>query len=165
MPLDQIANIAEILAAALVIVSLLYVGLQVKQNTAATHAAATQAVVGAINEVVGSINDSDKLADILHQGANGLSALKDGDLIRFMAFNDQAFLSFQSQYLQWKDGTLDERLWLTQQQAASDLLSQAGQHEWWAARRHWFFPEFQDYLDNLVGTEMSKPMHPGAVAG
>ena len=165
MTLEEFNFIAEIIASIAVIASLIYVGREVSQNTDATHAAAAQAVVGAINEVVGSINDSDKLADILHRGALGMSALKDGDLIRFMAFNDQAFLSFQSQYLQWKDGTLDERLWLTQQQAALDLLSQAGQHEWWAARRHWFFPEFQDYLDNLVGAEMSKPMHPGAVAG
>ena len=33
MPLDQLANIAEISAAVLVIVSLMYVGLQIKQNT------------------------------------------------------------------------------------------------------------------------------------
>ncbi len=35
MPLDQFANIAEISAAALFIVSLIYVGLQVRQNTVA----------------------------------------------------------------------------------------------------------------------------------
>ena len=33
MPLDQLAKIAEISAAALVIVSLIYVGIQIKQNT------------------------------------------------------------------------------------------------------------------------------------
>jgi hypothetical protein len=43
MPLDNLANIAEIVAAALVIVSLIYVGIQIRQNTAATHAATGQA--------------------------------------------------------------------------------------------------------------------------
>jgi len=165
MTLEEFNFITEIIASIAVIASLIYVGREVGQNTKATRASAAQAIVSAINEYVGIINTSDKLADILQQGANGLSALKGGDLIRFMAFHDQAFVAVQSQYLQWKDGTLDERLWLVQKQAALDLLSQAGQQEWWAARRNWFFPEFQDYLDSLAATEESKPMHPGAVAG
>ena len=165
MTLEEFNFIAEIIASIAVIASLIYVGREVGQNTDATRAAAAQAQVSAINEYVGIINSSDKLADILHQGGRDMSALKGGDLIRFMAFNDQALIAIQSQYLQWKDGILDERLWLIQKQAALALLSQPGQQEWWAARRHWFFPEFQDYLDNLAGTEMSKPMHPGAVAG
>jgi len=165
MTLEEFNFIAEIVASIAVIASLIYVGREVGQNTEATHASAAQAVVSAINDLVGTVNESDKLADVLHKGGRGMSALKDGDLIRFMAHHDQVFIMFQSQYFQWKDGTLDERLWLTQKQAALDLLSQAGQQEWWAARRHWFLPEFQDYLDNLSGTEMFKPMHPGAVAG
>ena len=165
MTLEEFNFIAEIIASIAVVASLIYVGREVGQNTEATQAAAAQAQVSAINEYVGIINSSDKLADILHQGGRDMSALKGGDLIRFMAFNDQALIAIQSQYLQWKDGILDERLWLIQKQAALALLSQPGQQEWWAARRHWFFQEFQDYLDNLAGTEMSKPMHPGAVAG
>lgn len=164
MTLEEFNFIAEIIASVAVIASLVYVGRQINQNTEATHAAAAQANVNAVNEYVGLINASDKLADILHQGANGLSALKGGDLIRFMAFNDQAFIAFQSYYKQWKDGTLDEELWITHRQAALDLLTQVGQQEWWAVRRHWFYPEFRDYLDNLAVIEESKPMHPGAVA-
>ncbi len=165
MTLEEFNYIAEIIASIAVIASLLYVGLQVKQSTMASHSAAAQANVSALNECVGLINASDKLADILQQGAQSLSALKGGDLIRFMAFHDQLFLTFQSYYQQWKDGAFDERLWLLHRQSALDLLSQPGQQEWWGTRRHWFFPEFQDYLNNLAGTEMSKPMHPGAVAG
>ncbi len=165
MTLEEFNFIAEIIASIAVIASLIYVGREVGQNTEATHSAAAQAMVSANTELVGIINDSDTLADILYQGGRGMSALKNGDLIRFMAFHDQVFLSFQSQFLQWKEGTLDERLWLTQKQAALDLMSQAGQQDWWAARRHWFFPEFQDYLENLAAKAMSKPMHPGAAAG
>ena len=165
MSLEEFNYVAEIIASIAVIASLIYVGREVGQNTKATHAAAAQANVNAINEYVGLINASDRLADILQQGANGLSALKGGDLIRFMAFHDQAFIAFQSYYLQWKDGALDEGLWLTHRQAALDLLAQPGQQEWWAARRHWFFSAFRIYLDNLVETETAKPMHPGAVSG
>ena len=43
MPLDQIANIAEIIAATLVIVSLIYVGYQIRETRVAVRAATAQA--------------------------------------------------------------------------------------------------------------------------
>lgn len=164
MILENFYFVSQIVASIAVIISLIYVGRQVNQNTSATQDAASQAYVAADNEIVGLINISDNLADILHRGARGLSALSGGELIQFMAFNEQAFISFQSFYLSWKNGNLDERLWNTYRQAALELLTQPGQQEFWSARRHWYFPEFRDYLENLAATEMAKPMHFSAVA-
>ncbi len=165
MPLDQLANIAEIIAAALVIVSLIYVGLQVKQSTKAAYAATNQAHAALAMEYIGLINVSNNLADILHQGARGLSSLKEGNLIRFMAFHDQIFVAYQSFYLQYLKGALDERLWNTYKLAMLDLLAQAGQQDWWKLRRHWFGEEFRNYVEDIVIKEQGKPMHPGTVAG
>ena len=163
LTLEQIYFIGQTISAIAVVLSLIYVGLQVKQNTTATQTASAQAYVTADNEIVGLINSSPKLADVLHQGANGLSALKGGDIIRFMAFHDLIFISFQSFHLQWKKGTLDEGLWGTYRQSFLDLLQQKGQQDWWALRRHWFTSEFQDYVEQAVAKEVGKPMHPGAV--
>ena len=163
LTLEQIYFIGQTIAAVAVVASLIYVGLQVKQNTNATQIASAQAYVAADVELVGLINNSPNLADVLHQGANGLSELNGGDLIRFMAFHDSVFISFQSFHLQWKRGALDETLWKTSKQAFIDLLQQKGQQDWWAKRRHWFSPEFQDYIEQAVKTEFAKPMHPGSV--
>ena len=159
MSLEEVNFIAEIVASVAVIASLIYVGRQVSQNTEAAEASAAQAYVAADNEIVGLINSSSNLAEILHRGAKGMSALSGGELIQFMAFNEQIFISFQSFYLQWRKGALDERLWSTYRQAAIEVLTQPGQQEFWAARRHWFFPEFRDYMENLAQSEESKPMH------
>ena len=163
LTLEHIYFIGQTLAAMAVVASLIYVGLQVKQNTTATQIASAQAYVAADNEIVGLINVSPNLADILHQGANGLSELKGGDLIRFMAFHDLVFISYQSFHLQWKRGTLDEALWNIYKHAIIDLLKQKGQQDWWAKRRHWFSPEFLVYVEQAMTTGLAKPMHPGAV--
>jgi len=160
---ENIYFIEQTIAAVAIVVSLIFVGLQVRQNTTATQTASAQAYVSSDNEIVGLINASPKLADVLHQGANGLSALKGGDLIRFMAFLDVLFISYQSFHLQWKRGTLDDALWGTYKQAILDLLQQKGQQEWWSERRHWFNSEFQDYVEQAVAKGIAKPMHPGAV--
>ncbi len=165
MPLDQLANIAEITAVALLIVSLIYVGLQVRQSNKAAYASTNQAHAEVAMGYIGLINASNRLADILHQGAGGLSFLKEGDVIRFTAFHDQTFVAFQSFYLQYLKGTLDERMWNTYKQAILSLLVQAGQQDWWKLRRHVFCEEFRNYLEDAAKKEQGEPMHPGAVAG
>ena len=163
LTLEQVYFISQTIAAMAVVISLLYVGFQLKQNTIATQTASTQAFVAADSDVVGLINSSPNLADVLHQGANGLSSLKGGDLIRFMAFHDVNFITLQFFYLQWQAGTLDEALLGTWKQAMIDLFHQKGQREWWEQRRHWFNQDFQNYVEEAMATGSSKPMHPGTV--
>jgi len=163
MPLVQLANIAEIVAAALVIVSLIYVGIQIRQNTAATQAATGQSWFNTFDGHVGLINSSPTLADILHRGATGLSNLKDSEIIQFGAFLDQSFTSFEVYYFQWKAGKLDARLWSTQRHAIAALLMQPGQQQWWETRRHWYDIEFQEYVNQVIDSGEGKPMHPFSV--
>jgi len=160
MPLGQLANIAEIVAAALVIVSLIYVGLEIRQNTAATHAATGQAWFDTFDGHVGLINSSPTLAGILHRGATGLSNLQADEIIQFGAFLDQSFTSLEIFYFQWKAGMLDARLWSIQGHALGALLMQPGQRQWWETRRHWFDKEFQEYVNRVMDSGEAKPMHP-----
>ena len=83
LTLEQAYYLSEIIGVFAVVISLIYVGLQVKQNTIATQTASTQAYVAADSDVVGLINSSPNLADVLHQGANGLSSLIDRKRCRF----------------------------------------------------------------------------------
>jgi hypothetical protein len=163
MTLVDFYYIAEIIAATAVIASLIYVGIQIKQNTQATQIAAAQSFAEIDNGFVGLINASNELPDVLHRGAQGLSELQGGDLIRFMAFHDQVLIAMQAAFQQWRTKTLDERLWGTFRHAFVDLLSQPGQREWWQIRRHWFDDDFQEYVDRSVESIHAKPMHPGAV--
>ncbi len=163
MPLDQLANIAEISAAALLIVSLIYVGIQIKQNTAATQAAGRQAYVDTLNNLVGLVSQSVNLADILDRGANGLSNLKSGETLQFCAFIDQCFITFETYYFQWKAGALDARLWGLVDPIISGFMVQTGQQQWWETRRHWYDQEFQEYVNQMIDTKEAKPMHPFSI--
>ncbi len=163
MTLEEFNYLAEIIASLTVIASLIYVGLGIRRNTAATQSAGRYAYVSTMNEFTGLINSSPSLADILHRGASGLSNIEDGEIIQFMAFLDQCFINFETYYFDWKGGTLDARLWSIYRHAIVDLLIQPGAQQWWEARRHWFDEEFHEYVNAIVRTEDAKPMHPFAV--
>ena len=126
---------------------------------------ASQSYAEVENGVIGVVNLSNDLADILHRGANELSELEGADVIRFMAFQDQLFKTYLSGYVQWKTKTLDDRLWNTLMHSLVSLLKQPGQQEWWELRRHWYDSEFQEYVDRSVAQTSGKAMHPRALNG
>jgi hypothetical protein len=163
MTLEEFNYIAEIIASIAVIVSLIYIGLEVRQNTAATEAATGQSFVASMNSYVGLINSSANLADILDRGAEGLSNLKTSEIIQFGAFLDQCFINYENYYYQWRNGVLDSRLWSIYRHALADLLLQPGQQEWWETKRHWYEKEFQEYVNEVIENEEGKPMHPFSV--
>ena len=163
MTLEEFNYLAEIIASLAVIASLIYVGLGIRQNTVATQVTGRQSYVDTMNDYVSLINSSPNLADILHRGADGLSNLKNGEIIQFGAFLDQNFISYETGYFQWKAGALDPRLWSIYSHCIADFMVQTGQQQWWETKRHWYDKEFQEYVNQVISSGEAKPMHPLSV--
>lgn len=163
--LEQIYFIGQTISAIAVVLSLIYVGFQIKQSTTATQTASAQAYISDIHGIVGLINSSPNLADVLHKGASGLSSLEGGDLIRFMSYADLVFITYQSLHLQWQKGTLDKTLLDIHKQTNASILQHEGNQDWWKLRRHWFNPEFQNYIDEIIAEGSAAPINPGSIEG
>ena len=69
MALDELALIAEIVSAITVLVSIVYLALQVRQNTASIQAQAYQTWVTSRADLQSKLNESD-LAAIVYDGLN-----------------------------------------------------------------------------------------------
>ena len=160
MSLDQLANIAEIIAAVLVIVSLIYVGLQIRQNTEASRLTAAQAYTDSYIALLSSVVTTPNLTNVMHRGLADLSTLDDDETVQFVTFMDQVCLMYQSFFYQRERGVLNRPLFNMATNAMIDLLAAPGMHQYWATRRHWYDQEFQAYLDNLLSTAETKAMFP-----
>ena len=69
LTLEQAYYIGELVGVVVVIASLIFVGLQIRQNTEVSRLTAAQAYADVDNAFVGIINTSQNLADILHRGS------------------------------------------------------------------------------------------------
>ena len=165
MTLEHYYYIGELVAAAALIVSLVYLAVQVKLSTAATKATASQSFVDTTAVLVGGINQSANLGDILFRGSTGLDSLSGGETIQFSAFHDCSFISYESNFFLSQQGILDNRLWNTYQHALVNLLHHKGVLEWWEARSHMYAPEFVEHVKRLRDDMSSKPMYSMAPAG
>ncbi len=164
MPLDQFANIAEISAAVLVIVSLIYVGAQIKQNTKATVTSTSQAFSYQFSILVSQLTRGKEFTDIYWRGLSGLSNLQGSETVAFGAWVMQTFRTWESFYYQWRDGAFDDRMWLGWKAQFCDLFGYPGVREMWAIRSHQFSEEFREVVEQQIISAESKPLYASQAA-
>jgi hypothetical protein len=150
--LSEIANLAEIFGALAVLVSLIYVGYQVKQNTSAVRSATAQEVHNNYAVWYQNVASDAALSEVSLKGLQDYSSLTDLEKIRFVS-TFMAFLSYsQNAFFQYTDGLLSNHLWEGWVFVMMNLLSTPGGGEFWGERSYMFSQEFQGFVTTEVMT-------------
>ena len=160
LTLEQVSYLAEIIGVIVVVISLIYVGAQIKQNTNATQAAAAQSFVEMYNTFTSAVGSSEEMADIWRIGLTDMDILGETEKVRFSAIAAQCMKVFESGYLQWQRGALDDDLWSGLSVAAIDVVNQPGVRKWWSFRKKWHGKAFQNWIDTHHLSTSSQSMYP-----
>jgi hypothetical protein len=150
MPLDQIANIAEISAAVLVVGSLIYVGRQLKQNTQSMRLETVQAISAEWSRWYDMMSSNKELSDVYRRGVYDFHSLDENEQLQFIFMITRIFRTFNEQYFQWREGMMDRIIWNSWVATFNDVMKYPGWQEGWSRRRHWFDNGFQLVIDNCV---------------
>lgn len=162
MTITDWSVIGEIVSAIAVVISLIYVGVQVKQNTTATRVVTTQAHVESWNHVVSNLCQSSETASNWHQGLQDLSRLEGGQRVQFFAQLSLVNRYYEASYLEWVSGVLDERLWSGLRAMLVDSMSYPGAREWWNHRRHHYCADYQQLVDTIFAAGSGRPLYGSA---
>lgn len=153
--LSDIASIAEIIAAIALVISLVFVGVQLQDNTKATKSASAIAASSGIAQWY------------MHMGHNGESAVIFRDFIatpdlltpeeqhRGVLLLHSAMWGFQNNYYLVKEGTLEQRIQDSISQSIIIIKDTPGWKHYWLQRRSTFLPEYQRYVDELMTSDVS----------
>ena len=150
MSLDQIANIAEISAAVLVIVSLMYVGVQIKQNTETLKLSTAHNTAEDFTGIYLSLAERGELADIFFRGLQGLDALEPVERLRFYAYFHKFFRTYENAYYQFTRGALEAEPFEGLSQQMILMKTSPGLPAYWQDRKEFFSKTFQEFVDNEI---------------
>ena len=143
--------IGEILGAAGVIVSLLYLAGQVRNNSRQLRHAAAQAVLDKLNGLIGQLAFTAGAGDVWTRGLSGLDALKDDEeLVRFSSMLLQAFWAYEEVLHYHKAGVIEEWAWIHAKAPVEHFMRTPGFQQWWQLRRDWFGEEFQAFVSDRM---------------
>ena len=148
--LSDWANVAEIGAATGVIISLIFVGLQLQTNTEATEAATREAINRKDMAYLSLRLDSSVLARANAKLDNGeaLSPLEESQVVHQEYVN---FISFEHSFYQYRKGVLESEEWLRHENIVRLQIENSKHAQiMWARKRHTFTTGFQQLVDSFV---------------
>lgn len=154
MNLTDLANIGQVIGAIAVVISLIYVALQIRQNTNAVRAATAQSVHEHFANWYHLIAADAELSRIAANGLRDYQSLSENERTRFIA-SFMSFLSYsQNAFLKWRQGLLAPSLWLGWEQVMMNLFGAPGGKAFWKERGYMFGDEFRRYIeDDLIKRE------------
>ncbi len=160
MSLEQFNYIAEIIASIAVIASLLYVSAQIKQNTRSTRLETIRDIGSGFNSFYDLLASDRELTGIWHRGSFNYQSLEETEKLRFTFAVVRALRLEQEQFLQWREGALDDDYWQALSAQYTDGMQMPGWQEVWSRRKHHYTKDFQDYVGKLiVEGEGRKPLY------
>ena len=150
MTLDDLANLGQVIGAIAVVVSLIYVALQIRQNTNAVRSATAQTVHEHFAKWYHLVAADDELSQIVAKGLRDYQSLSEKERVRFVA-TFMAFLSYsQNAFLKWREGLLAPPLWRGWELVIMNLVCAPGGRSFWKDRAYMFGDEFRRYIEGDV---------------
>jgi hypothetical protein len=143
---DAVAAIADVIAAAGVVVTLAYLATQVRQGTAQSKRVFHRATVNELGRTLQSLASSADLASVYVRGLRDYDGLTIENKARFSAFMMHLFKLFEELWRVHMSGELDLVDWRGYEAAITGIASYPGVKSWWETRTGWVHPEFEELV-------------------
>ena len=142
--------ISQIVAAVILVLSVIYLALQVRQNTSAMRLSNFQAVSISWANIFGMLTNNEEVADIYRRGLVEQDTLNEIEQFRFRMLGMQILRMFHECFEEQLEGGVRQVRWESSQRASLDIMQTPGMQILWSLRKHWFPDDFQVYMDNLI---------------
>ncbi len=153
--LSELASIAEIIGAFAVVMSLVYVGVQVNDSAGAVRSASENDANVSVQNWYLQIGSDQKTRELFYEALTSEEALSNKEEFQFLMMMHGAFLAFQNSYLLAEEGTIDTELRDALTVAILRVKDLPGMKRYWRQRKSYLHPEFADYVDQLLKQEKS----------
>ena len=157
MALEDLGNIGEFVGAIAVVVSLIYIALQVRQNSRQISQN-TNSVLGSVeldttrlhSDWLLSVARSPELGRVWHLGISDPTKLTEEEGVQFAMLIGSAFYGIEGPFRQYQRGLLSEDSWQPMEELISRYMRSPAVLEWWANRDVPFARSFSEYVDSKI---------------
>ena len=163
MTLEQLGNLGEFIGAVAVVVSLLYLATQIRQNSRLLRSAASQAATYSAAQISLPIATDPRVAKLSRDAMRSYEALEEVEKTQADALFLVGFAGYEALYYQFRDGTIEPGLWEGRRTLMLGLLRTPGCAAWWESWKQVFGPEFREYVEGQLSSAsaVSTPIYLG----
>jgi hypothetical protein len=164
---EAIGALGEILGAVAVVITLIYLAAQLRQNTRALKSSTFQAINAEMSRTTEVAAASPELSGLFYKSRAGLSGLTGPERVQFSMAMLMTMRRFHAVQVQETLGMLDHDFTSGYETSVmSGFSTHVGYQEWWRGAKHAFPADFAARVDTLfVSTEFGQPTHLGLTQG
>ena len=153
MTLEDIYYIGQTVAVFAVVVSLLFVGVQIRQNTRATRAASHGGVSAALNEINRMFVENADVTRLWLAGLADRRALSNEERWRFDSLARAYMHVCETMFIQARLGAGDKSVMMAEEGGIKAVFASPGVRGWWVENPYGFCAEFRAYVDRLTAEQ------------
>lgn len=150
--LSDWASVAEIIGAAAIVISLIYVGIQVNDSTRAVRSATANDAAALTTSWYVEVGSDAQRGGVFYDGITSFESLSPKETFQFLMIMHAVMLPFQNAYYLSQEGTLDIEVQQSLTSGIRSVTDSPGFQHYWRIRRELFRTDFADYVDNLIST-------------
>ena len=159
MTLEDLGNLGDFIGGLAVIATLIYLALQIRQNTFLLRRSVEQTTRADSTAVLHLLAQSPENAAVFHRGQVDSDALSPEERTHFYLLMATNFYHLQFGYAAYKGGTQTESGWNVQWRAVQYFISRPGVRSWWKRQGSQLIGSGTDF-GHLVDAEMRKYQEP-----
>ncbi len=146
---DAIGAIGEILGSFAVLLTLVYLAVQLRQTYAAIKVSSANTIANTTGQVWIEMITNEDFVDLILKGNGGLANLSANERTRFVMYNSVTMRFFENQFSAMEQGALSAAVWEGQKRAIQQALETSGVQEAWAINREFLSEDFVAMVDSL----------------
>jgi hypothetical protein len=146
---EAVGAISQLVGSIAVVLSVLYLGIQVHRSTRVAKLAAQDAAATALRDVTKPFAENAELARIWRVGLEDLKALSAEDQARFFHSTFQFLKAFETIHFHHVYGLMDEQIWRGWCGLLLHYIASPGIEHYWRLRHELFSVRFQKFVETL----------------
>jgi hypothetical protein len=157
---EAIGAIANVLTAIGVIATLIYLSMQIRQNTKTVRSSSIQNLVQSFSTTAQAAVENEYVIPLLLKANAGSHALTEEERARLHFWFIMTFPRFEGVYFQRDLGIVDAEVIDGFERSHIAILASKSAQQWWADSKEIFNSGFVSYLEELLKKGTPKPLHP-----
>jgi hypothetical protein len=148
--LQYLANLSEVVGAVVVILSLIYIAIQVRQNTQAQRTENYSRALDRLAAIQSMLSQDGELSLIFSKAVLDTSKLTPQERMRFTWSMYESFGAFEFMFHASRTNAIPDEVWTRWSSGVAWWLSFPGVQAWWQARPLPFTESFTAFVESLL---------------
>ena len=155
MPWDAVAAISNMIGTLALVLSAIYLAVQIRRNTQATYSQTYQFATQALGEMAAICGDSKEKAKLFAVGMADPTKLTDDEYLQFGYLGISLFRRYENVFFQFQSNMIDDDFWFGHRDNLLWFFHRPGTQMWWKERRLGFSRSFREFLESTSPSDMT----------